>query len=284
MTAKIIDGKAISEKILSKLKTEVVKLKKQNKIPKLVVIQVGDDPASTIYVNKKHKICQKIGIDSEVKRFPESISYKDFLMEIGKLNKDDSVHGIMIQLPLPRQLNDKQIFETVAIEKDVDGLHPSSHGKNLLGKKGFQPATPKGIMELLKHTGVKIEGSNAVVVGRSNIVGKPITMMLINEGATVTVCHSKTKNLAECTKNGDILITAVGKPGLIKENMVKKGAIVIDVGITRLDNGKIAGDVDFEKVKNKASWITPVPGGVGPMTIASLMLNTVKACREQENV
>lgn len=284
MTAKIIDGKAISEKILSKLKREVAKLKKENKIPKLVVIQVGNDTASTIYVNKKHETCKKIGIESEVKRFPENIGYKDFLMEIGKLNKDDSVHGIMIQIPLPQHLNSKQIFETVAIEKDVDGLHPFSHGKNLLGKSGFRPATPIGIMELLKHTGVKIEGSNAVVVGRSNIVGKPIAIMLLNKGATVTICHSKTKDLGEHTKKADILISAVGKEGLIKEGMVKKGAIVIDVGIRRLDSGKIVGDVDFEKVKEKAAWITPVPGGVGPMTIASLMLNTVKACREQENV
>ena len=284
MTAKIIDGKEIAGKILSKLKIEIAKLKKENKIPKLVVIQVGDDPASTIYVNKKHETCKKIGIASEVKRLPENIEYKDFLMEIGKLNKDDKVHGIMIQIPLPKHLNNKQVFETVAVEKDVDGLHPFSHGKNLLGKGGFQPATPIGIMELLKHTGVKIEGSNAVVVGRSNIVGKPISIMLLNKGAPVTVCHSKTQDLGEHTKKADILITAVGKEGLIKADMVKKGAIVIDVGIMKLDSGKIVGDVDFEKVKEKAAWITPVPGGVGPMTIASLMLNTIKACREQENV
>lgn len=284
MTAKIIDGKKIAEKILHKLKREISKIRKQNKIPKLVVIQVGNDPASTIYVNKKHQACEKIGIESEVKRFPENIKYKDFLMEIGKLNKDDSVHGIMVQIPLPKHLSHKQVFETVAVEKDVDGLHPFSHGKNLLGKSGFQPATPIGIMELLKHTGVKIEGSNAVVVGRSNIVGKPIAIMLLNKGATVTICHSKTKDLGEHTKKADILISAVGKEGLIKEGMVKKEAIVIDVGIKRLGNRKIIGDVDFEKVKEKAAWITPVPGGVGPMTIASLMLNTVKACREQENV
>lgn len=284
MTAEIIDGKAIAEKILSKLKTEISKLKIQNKIPKLVVIQVGDDPASTIYVNKKHKTCEKLGIASEVKRFPKDIEYKEFLMEIGKLNKDDKVHGIMIQIPLPPHLNNKQVFETVSIEKDVDGLHPFNHGKNLLGKEGFQPATPIGILELLKHTGVKIQGSNVVVVGRSNIVGKPVAIMLLNAGATVTVCHSKTKDLKEFTQKADILISAVGKEGLIKADMVKKGAIVIDVGITRLENGKIVGDVDFEKVKEKAAFITPVPGGVGPMTIASLMLNTVKACREQENV
>ncbi len=282
MPAKILDGKKLSEKILAKLEIEIKKLREKGIAPKLVVLQVGNDPASTIYVNKKHETSKRIGMDSEVKRFPESISYKDFLMEVGKLNKDDSVHGMMIQIPLPEHLNHKQVFENVAIEKDVDGLHPFNHGKNLLGKKGFKPATPIGIMELLRQTKVNLEGKHAVVVGRSNIVGKPIAIMLLNEGCTVTICHSKTKKLGGHTKQADILVSAVGKPGLIKANMVKKGAIVIDVGIAREGNA-IKGDVDFENVRKKAGWITPVPGGVGPMTIASLMLNTIEAAKEQKN-
>ena len=246
-------------------------------------MQVGNNPASTIYVNKKHETGKKIGIDSIVKRFPDTIKYEDFLAEIMKLNNDKSVHGIMVQTPLPEHLQHKQVFETVSVEKDVDGLHPFNHGKNLLAKKGFKPATPIGILELLKHTKIKLEGKNAVVIGRSNIVGKPIAIMLLNEGCTVTVCHSKTKNLGNHTKEADILIVAAGKPKLIKAEMVKKGAIVIDVGINRVGK-EIVGDVDFENVRKKAAWITPVPGGVGPMTIASLMANTVQAAKEQENV
>jgi len=278
MPGKIIDGKAIADNILKKLKK---KLSVCGKAPKLVVVQVGKDPASTIYVNKKHKTCEEIGIASEIKRLPETISYSDFLKEIGNLNKDDSVNGILVQVPLPDHLNHKQVFETIALEKDVDGFHPSNHGKNLLGKKGIQPATPKGIMTLLKSTGVDFEGKNAVVVGRSNIVGKPIALMLINAGCTVTVCNSKTKDLKSFTKKADILVSATGRCNLITEDMVKKEAIVIDVGMNRNKEGKLCGDVDFENVKKVASWITPVPKGVGPMTIASLMENTVKACNQQ---
>ncbi|MCR4335053.1 MAG: bifunctional methylenetetrahydrofolate dehydrogenase/methenyltetrahydrofolate cyclohydrolase FolD [archaeon] len=282
MQGKIIDGKAIADDILKKLKKELKEYKTNNNpIPKLVVIQVGEDPASTIYVNKKHKACEEIGIDSEIKRFPETISYSDFLKEIGKLNKDDSVNGILVQMPLPEHLNHKQVFETIAVEKDVDGFHPFNHGKNLLGKKGIAPATPKGIMTLLESTGVTLEGKNAVVVGRSNIVGKPIALMLINEGCTVSVCNSKTKNLKMFTKEADILVVAVGKCNIITEDMVKKGAIIIDVGMNRNKEGKLCGDVDFENVKKVASWITPVPKGVGPMTIASLMENTIEACKQQ---
>jgi len=284
MSAKILNGKEIADGILANLKKRINKCNGSlARHPKLVVIQVGDDPASTIYVNKKHEACQEIGITSEIKKFPETISYADFLMEIGKLNKDDKVHGILVQAPLPKHLSHKQVYETIAVEKDVDGWHPFNHGKNLLGKKGIPPATPKGIMTLLEHTEVDFIGKNAVVIGRSNIVGKPIALMLINAGCTVTVCNSKTKSIKEFTKNADILISAVGKINLITADMVKKGAIVIDVGMNRNAEGKLCGDVDFEKVKEKASWITPVPKGVGPMTIASLMQNTINTCGEIES-
>ena len=284
MSAKILNGKEIADGILANLKKKINKCNGSlARHPKLVVIQVGNDPASTIYVNKKHEACQEIGITSEIKKFPETISYADFLMEIGKLNKDDTVHGILVQAPLPKHLSHKQVYETIAVEKDVDGWHPFNHGKNLLGKKGIPPATPKGIMTLLEHTEVDFIGKNAVVIGRSNIVGKPIALMLINAGCTVTVCNSKTKSIKEFTKNADILISAVGKINLITADMVKKGAIVIDVGMNRNAEGKLCGDVDFEKVKEKASWITPVPKGVGPMTIASLMQNTINTCGEIES-
>jgi len=284
MSAKILNGKEIADGILANLKKRINKCNGSlARHPKLVVIQVGDDPASTIYVNKKHEACQEIGITSEIKKFPETISYADFLMEIGKLNKDDKVHGILVQAPLPKHLSHKQVYETIAVEKDVDGWHPFNHGKNLLGKKGIPAATPKGIMTLLEHTEVDFIGKNAVVIGRSNIVGKPIALMLINAGCTVTVCNSKTKSIKEFTKNADILISAVGKINLITADMVKKGAIVIDVGMNRNAEGKLCGDVDFEKVKEKASWITPVPKGVGPMTIASLMQNTINTCGEIES-
>ncbi len=281
MTAKILDGQKISQKILDATKSEVAELKTRGIMPKLVVIQIGEDPSSTIYVNKKHEMCKEMGIDSEILRLPESISYGGLLENIHRLNEDKHVHGILIQLPLPEHLAHKSALETVDPAKDVDGLHPTNHGKNLLGKNGFVPATPKGIMELLGYTKTKLEGKNAVVIGRSNIVGKPIALLLLNAGCTVTICHSKTRKLADFTKKSDILVSATGKQKLVKANMVKKGTIVIDVGITRLKNGKIVGDVDFEKVKKKASWITPVPGGVGPMTIACLMENTIKACKAQ---
>ena len=280
MPAKIIDGKKISELILANVRNDVVELKKRGITPKLVVIQAGEDPASTIYVNKKHDMCIELGMESVVKRFPAGIEYETLLAEIKKLNDERSVHGILVQLPLPEHLRHRQVLETVDPRKDVDGLHPSNHGLNLLGKEGFVPATPKGIMELLKSTKVKLGGKNAVVIGRSNIVGKPVALLLLNAGCSVTVCHSKTKNISDFTKRADIIVCAVGRPKLVKAPMVKKGAIVIDVGINRLKGGKIVGDFDFKGVAKKAGWITPVPGGVGPMTIASLMQNTVKACTE----
>ncbi|PIN85549.1 MAG: bifunctional methylenetetrahydrofolate dehydrogenase/methenyltetrahydrofolate cyclohydrolase [Candidatus Diapherotrites archaeon CG11_big_fil_rev_8_21_14_0_20_37_9] len=282
MAGKILSGKKVADSILEHAKKEVQVLKKKGITPKLVVMQVGDDPASTIYVNKKHKTCVEIGIDSEIKKFGTEIKYTDFLVEIGNLNKDKKVHGILVQAPLPEHLSHKMVYETIDVQKDVDGFHPCNHGKNLLGKDGLQPATPKGIMRLLEETGIKIEGKTAVVIGRSNIVGKPIALMLINAGATTTVCNSKTKNLGNITKEADILISAVGKANLVKKNMVKKGAIVIDVGTNKNKKGKLCGDVDFENVKEIAGWITPVPGGVGPMTIASLIENTIKACKVLE--
>lgn len=284
MAAKIIDGKKIADRILENVRREVAELRIDGITPKLVVIQVGSDPASTVYVDKKHSTCQGLGMDSEVKRLPAETHYEELIGLIKKLNDDKGVHGILLQLPLPEHLAHKDALAAIAQEKDVDGLNPYNHGKSFLGKEGFRPATPKGIMALLASTKVKLAGKNAVVIGRSNIVGKPVAMMLLNADCTVTVCHSKTKKLADFTKKADILVSAAGKPRLVKANMVKKGAIVIDVGTTRNSRGKLVGDVDYKKVMKKAGWITPVPGGVGPMTIASLMENTIKACREQSHV
>lgn len=283
MPAKILDGKKIADKILENVRRGVAELRIDGITPKLVVIQVGDDPASTIYVDTKHRTCINLGMDSEVKRLPLETSYEELAGLIKNLNEDKKVHGILLQLPLPEHLSHKDALAVITPAKDVDGLNPYNHGKSLLGKEAFQPATPRGIMTLLASTKTKLAGKNAVVIGRSNIVGKPIAMMLLNSDCTVTVCHSKTKKLADFTKRADILVSAVGKPRLVKANMVKKGAIVIDVGTTRNAKGKLVGDVDYRKAMKKASWITPVPGGVGPMTIASLMENTLKACREQEN-
>ncbi len=283
MPAKLIDGKKMAEKILEGVKAQVSELRQKGIIPKLVVLQAGNDTASSIYVEKKRKTCLELGMESEVKKYPASIPYEEFISEIEKLNSDRKVHGMLVQAPLPEHLNHKKVYETMAIAKDVDGFHPFNHGKNLLGKDGMQPATPKGIMKLLESTKQRLEGKNAVVIGRSNIVGKPVALMLLNAGCTVTVCHSKTTRIADFTKKADIIVSATGKRNLVKAGMVKKGAIVIDVGISRNGNGKVEGDVDFKNVSKKAGWITPVPGGVGPMTIASLMENTLKACREQEN-
>lgn len=282
MPARIIDGKKIAGSLLARVKKQVAELAARGIKPKLVVVQVGDDPASTIYVNKKHKACIELGIASEVKRLPAGVSYEEMTALISRLNFDPEVHGILVQLPLPERLSHRKILETVAVEKDVDGLHPYSHGMNMLGKEAFVPATPMGILAMLKAMKVKLAGKNAVIIGRSNIVGKPLAMLLLGEDCTVTICHSRTENLAGFTKKADIIIAAAGKPKLVKESMVKKGAIVIDVGINRRRDGAIEGDVDFGRVKRKAGMITPVPGGVGPMTIASLMQNVVKACRAME--
>lgn len=280
MPSKLIDGKKISQEILQKAKLEVAHLANAKIYPKLAVVQVGADQASTIYTEKKHKTCQEVGLRSELIRLHESTTQEELLRQVKELNNDKSVHGILVQLPLPKHIDEKAVIETILPAKDVDGFSPVNQGKNLSGQHGFRPATPKGIMKLIHSTGKNLSGMNAVVVGRSNIVGKPIAAMLLNADCTVTVCHSKTKRLADFTRNADILVVAAGKPKLIRAGMVKKGAIVIDVGMNRSEND-LTGDVDFGPVSKKAGWITPVPGGVGPMTIACLIENTLQACREQ---
>ncbi len=283
MPAKILDGKKIAAGILERAKTEVKALKEKGVTPRLVVVQVGHDAASSIYVEKKHRACIEGGMASEIRRFPEYISEEGFLAEIRHMNQDAKVHGILIQLPLPEGISEQKALESVDPAKDVDGFHPLNQGRNFSGAESFRPATPVGIMRLLEETGVKLPGKHAVVIGRSNIVGKPVAVMLINAGCTVTVCNSKTRKLEYYTKNADIIVSAAGKPRLVRAGMVKQGAIVIDVGITKGEGGKLVGDVDFAGVRKKASWITPVPGGVGPMTVASVIVNTLRACRGQIN-
>ncbi len=279
MAGKIIDGKKLSEKVLENVTKEVKELKEKGISPKLVVVQVGHDPASDIYVKKKNAACKKTEIISETINLDESVTYDKFKEIIDKLNKDESVHGILVQLPLPEGFKKKRIMEMIGRKKDVDGFHPFNHGKNLIKEPTFIPATAKGIIELIKSTGEEIQGKRAVVVGTSSIVGKPTALMLLNFRATITMCNKYTIDLPSYTRQADILVVAVGKVNLITADIVKEGAIVIDVGINRLPNGKIVGDVDFENVKKKAGWITPVPGGVGPMTVACLMENTVLAAK-----
>lgn len=271
--AEIIDGKKLRDKILDNLK---LKLDGFEKKPKLVVILVGDNPASKIYVNNKKKMAEKVGIISEVINYPSSISEKELLVKIEELNKDEAVTAILVQLPLPEHISKENVMNTIAPEKDVDGFTPYNFGKLFSGEEPMvYPCTPKGILLLLDEYGISLEGKHVVIVGRSNIVGRPLSQMILNRDATVTVCHSHTKNLAEITKTADVLISAVGK-NIIEGKMIKSGCVVIDVGIFKDENGKTRGDVDFENVSKSASYITPVPGGVGPMTIASLMLNTVE--------
>ena len=279
MTAKLIDGKEIARKIREEIKEEVAALKKK---PGLAAILVGDNPASKIYVGIKRKHCEEVGIYSEEYTPPEGTSEEELLQLIRKLNNNDNIHAILVQLPLPKHISVEQVFSEVALEKDVDGFNSVNVGRLIAGNESSVPCTPKGIIRLLEESGIEIEGKNAVVVGRSNIVGKPTALMLLNRNATVTVCHSKTKNLSEVTSKADILVAAVGKPGMITADMVKEGAVVIDVGINKVD-GKLRGDVDFENVKEKAGWITPVPGGVGPMTVAMLLENTLQRYKEQND-
>ncbi len=269
----IMDGKALRDKLLVKLKEKVDKF---NIKPTLVVILVGDNPASRIYVNNKKKTAEKLGINSEIINYPEDISETVLLDKINDLNNDDSVTAILVQLPLPKHINKFNVINTISPKKDVDGFTPENLGKLFAGEKPYvYPCTPKGILLLLDEYGIDLEGKHAVIVGRSNIVGKPLAQMLLSRNATVTICHSHTKNLSEITKTADILISAVGEK-IIEENFVKPNSVVIDVGIFKDDNGKTRGDVAFEKIAPLTSFITPVPGGVGPMTIASLMLNTVE--------
>lgn len=275
--AQIIDGKLISKQIKDELKEKVAGLKAAGTEICLAVIQVGNDPASTVYVGNKKKACEYIGIKSLAYELPEETTEEELLQIIDKLNKDDSVNGILVQLPVPKQINDERIINAISPLKDVDGFSPASVGALSIGQKGFLSCTPAGIIQLLKRSNIDIEGKECVVVGRSNIVGKPMAMLLLRENGTVTVCHSRTKNLKEVCKRADILIAAVGKPKMIDASYVKEGAVVIDVGIHRNENGKLCGDVDFESVEPICSAITPVPGGVGPMTIAMLMNNCVEA-------
>ena len=277
--AEILNGKELAKKIRTNLKVEVEELKKQKKYPKLAVIMVGNDQASSIYVKNKSKACDEIGIDFEEYLLPEETTMQELLSLITKLNEEKEIKGILLQSPIPAHLDIQKAFETINPKKDVDGFHPISVGQACIGQDTFIPCTPLGIVRLLEEYKIPIEGKNVVILGRSNIVGKPLMQCMLKKNATVTICHSKTRNIQEITKQADILIVAIGKPKFITEEMVKENAVIIDVGMNRLENGKLCGDIDFEGVEKKASYITPVPGGVGPMTIAMLMQNVVKATK-----
>lgn len=280
MTAEIISGKELAQEIRKELKDEVKTLNDKNITPHLTVILVGDNPASQSYVKGKKKASAEVGISSEVIELPIDTTEETLLNKIVELNNNDRVHGILVQLPLPSQINEQKVIETIDPKKDVDGFHPINIGKMMQGKETFISCTPYGIMKMLKSKNIDISGKHAVVLGRSNIVGKPVGQLLLNENATVTYCHSKTENLTKYTLDADILIAAIGKEHFIKAEHVKKDAVVIDVGINRTDEGKLTGDVDFDGVQEIASYITPVPKGVGPMTITMLLENTVKAAKQ----
>lgn len=278
----ILNGKLVAKKIKEELKIEVDKLREKGIIPKLAVIMVGDNPASKVYVKNKSKACQKVGVEFEEFLLNENITQNELFDLIDKLNADDSINGILLQSPIPNHLDQNMAFKRIDHKKDIDGFNPINVGNLSIGNDCFISCTPYGVMKILEYYNIELEGKNAVVLGRSNIVGKPMVQCLLDKNATVTVCHSRTKNIKEITKSADILISAIGKPKFVTYDMVKKDAVVIDVGINRLENGKICGDVDFEEVSKIASKITPVPGGVGPMTIAMLMYNLVKATKNQK--
>ena len=277
--ANIIDGKQISKDIKEELKEEVASLAAQGRKCCLAVIQVGNDPASSVYVGNKKKACAYVGIESLAYELPEETTEEELLTIIDKLNKDANVHGILCQLPLPKHINEDHVIKAISPKKDVDGFHPQNVGALVIGEKGFVSCTPAGIIQLLKRSNIEMDGKHCVVVGRSNIVGKPMSLLMLRESATVTICHSHTKNLKEICKEADILIVAIGKPQFIDREYVKDGAVVIDVGIHRDENNKLCGDVKYDEVEPVASYITPVPGGVGPMTIAMLMHNCVEAMK-----
>ncbi|HHU72861.1 MAG TPA: bifunctional methylenetetrahydrofolate dehydrogenase/methenyltetrahydrofolate cyclohydrolase FolD [Clostridiales bacterium] len=277
--AHIIDGKKISTEIKDELKAKVELLKDQNITVTLAVIQVGNNPASTVYVGNKKKACAYVGINSLSYELPEETSEDELLSLINELNQKDDINGILVQLPLPKHIDEDKVIRTISPSKDVDGFHPQSVGALSIGQEGFISCTPAGIIELLNRSGITIEGKECVIVGRSNIVGKPMAMLMLRENATVTICHSRTKNLMEVTKRADILIVAIGKTKLINKDYIKDGAVIIDVGMNRDENNKLCGDVDYDDVFQKASAITPVPGGVGPMTIAMLMKNCVDSIK-----
>ena len=283
--AEIIDGKLVSQSIRNEIRDEVAVLKaKYSLTPGLAVILVGENPASCVYVRNKHKGCLDVGMNSFEINMPEATSEEELLKKIDELNSDTAVHGILVQLPLPKHINEDAVIKRIAPEKDVDGFHPYNVGSMLSGSHTFLPCTPHGIMEMLDFYNVEIEGRECVVIGRSNIVGKPISVLLLERNGTVTICHSKTKNLSEVTSRADILVAAVGRPKFVNADMVKQGAVVIDVGINRLPDGKLCGDVDYENVFPIASMITPVPGGVGPMTITMLLKNTLISAKKSINL
>lgn len=276
---KILDGKAVSLKVKESVKVRADELKKFGVEPTLAVVLVGEDKASQTYVRAKEKACNEYGIKSVAHRLSENTTQNELLALINVLNLDDSIHGILVQLPLPKHIDTNVVLAAIDPRKDVDGFHAVNVGKLVSGLDGFVPCTPLGVMEILKEYGIEVAGLNAVVIGRSNIVGKPMANLLLNASATVTVTHSKTKNLKEICKNADLIVAAIGKPFFLKADMVKEGAVVVDVGINRLDDGRLVGDVDFDEVAPKCSYITPVPGGVGPMTIAMLLNNTILAAQ-----
>lgn len=275
--AQIIDGKKISMELRQEIAQDVRRMKEEGTTPGLAVIIVGEDPASQIYVRNKGRACEEVGIYSEIIRLPEQTSEAQLLSQIAKLNSRADIHGILVQLPLPRHIDESAVIAAISPNKDVDAFSEVNVGKIMIGNYRFLPCTPAGVMELLKRSGIEIEGKRAVVVGRSNIVGKPQAMLLLHANATVTICHSRTKNLAEICREADILVVAIGKANFITADMIKPGAAVIDVGMNRLSDGKLAGDVDFHGVFEVAGYLTPVPGGVGPMTITMLLKNTVTA-------
>ena len=277
--ATIMDGKALSLKLKEQMKQRIEQLKQQGINPKLVVVLVGDNSASQVYVRNKHKSCGEVGIESEVITMPEQTSQQELLEVVERLNQDETVDGILVQLPLPKQIDEKTVLRSILPEKDVDGFHPVNVGLLSIGDECFAPATPSGIIAMFQEYGIDIAGKNCVVIGRSNIVGKPMAALLLKNNATVTICHSKTEELASYTRRADVVIVATGRRHTLTADMVKEGAVVVDVGMNRNEQGKLCGDVDYEEVKEKASFITPVPGGVGPMTITELLENTIQAAQ-----
>ena len=277
--ATIIDGKALSAKLKEQMKGTVAQLREQGIVPKLVVVLVGNNSASEVYVRNKHKACGEVGIESEVIKMSEETTQQELLDVVNRLNEDKSVDGILVQLPLPKQIDEKVVLRAILPEKDVDGFHPVNVGLLSIGDECFAPATPSGIVVMLKEYGVEIAGKRCVIIGRSNIVGKPMAALMLQNDATVTVCHSKTKDLGDITRQADIIIVATGRRHTLTADMVKEGVVVIDVGMNRNELGKLCGDVDFDEVKEKASFITPVPGGVGPMTITMLLENSIQAAK-----
>ena len=277
--AVMIDGKAVSARLRQKMAAEVAAMKEAGVVPGLAVVLVGENPASQVYVRNKIKACEELGIRSQDYRLPEDTTQEALLDLVGELNRREDIHGILVQLPLPGQIREEAVIAAIAPEKDVDAFHAQNVGRIVQGSYRFLPCTPAGVMELIRSTGVAVEGKECVVIGRSNIVGKPMAMLMLHQNATVTICHSRTQSLAETARRADILIVAIGKAKFVTAGMVKEGAVVIDVGMNRDENGKLCGDVDFASVEPKAGYITPVPGGVGPMTITMLMRNTITAAK-----